>query len=164
MKEVAWDEVKKSFESFCMMVGVESLTTMFEVDAKEICGHRHGRGAGKRGHRWGTTQGTARFQGGTIDVDRPRVRDRKGREVPLPRWEPARDAGFLKQWPMNLTLMNVAMRKFGRAVRLPDAKVPATDGSGISKSAVSRRFVAMTQQKLTGWMSSDLSRLDLLVI
>ena len=115
MKEVAWDEVKKSFESFCMMVGVESLTTMFEVDAKEICGHRHGRGAGKRGHRWGTTQGTARFQGGTIDVDRPRVRDRKGREVPLPRWEPARDAGFLKQWPMNLTLMNVAMRKFGRA-------------------------------------------------
>jgi hypothetical protein len=65
---------------------------------------------------------------------------------------------------MNLTLMNVAMLKFGRAVRLPDAKVPATDGSELSKSAVSRRFVAMTQQKLTGWMSSDVSRLDLLVI
>jgi hypothetical protein len=65
---------------------------------------------------------------------------------------------------MNLTLMNVAMRKFGRAVRLPDAKVPATDGSGLSKSAVSRRFVALTQQKLTDWMSYDLSKLDLVVI
>ena len=84
MKEVAWEEVKKSFESFCMMVGVESLTTMFEVDAKEIYGHRHGRGAGKRGHRWGTTQGTARFQGGTIDVDRPRVGTVRARRSRFP--------------------------------------------------------------------------------
>ena len=65
---------------------------------------------------------------------------------------------------MNLTLMNVAMRKFGRAVRLPDATVPSANGSGLSKSAVSRRFVALTQQKLTDWMSSDLSKLDLVVI
>ena len=34
-------------------------------------------------------------------------------------WEAAGDAGFLKQWAMNLMLMNVATRKFGRAVRLP---------------------------------------------
>jgi transposase-like protein len=164
MKEVAWEEVKKSFESFCLMAGVESLTKMFEEDAEKICGPRYGRGSGKRGHRWGTTRGKVGFHGGTIDVDRPRVRDRKGKEIPLPSWEAARDAGFLKQWAMNLTLMNVAMRKFGRAVRLPDAKVPATDGSGLSKSAVSRRFVALTQQKLTDWMSSDLSKLDLVVI
>ena len=25
MKEVAWEEVKKSFESFCLMAGVDSL-------------------------------------------------------------------------------------------------------------------------------------------
>ena len=164
MKEVAWEEVKKSFESFCLMAGVESLTKMFEEDAEEICGPRYGRGARKRGHRWGTTRGKVGFHGGTIDVDRPRVRDRKGKEIPLPSWEAARDAGFLQQWAMNLTLMNVAMRKFGRAVRLPDAKVPATDGSGLSKSAVSRRLVALTQRKLTDWMSSDLAKLDLVVI
>ncbi len=164
MKEVAWEEVKKSFESFCLMAGVESLTKMFQEDAEEICGPRYARGAGKRGHRWGTTQGKVGFHGGTIDIDRPRVRDRKGKEIPLPSWEAARDAGFLKQWAMNLMLMNVATRKFGRAVRLPDAKVPATDGSGLSKSAVSRRFVALTQQKLTDWMSSDLAKLDLVII
>ena len=84
MKEVAWEEVKKSFESFCLMAGVESLTKMFEEDAEEIRGPRYGRGAGKRGHRWGTTPGRAGFHGGTIDVGRPRVRDRKGKEIPLP--------------------------------------------------------------------------------
>jgi transposase-like protein len=65
---------------------------------------------------------------------------------------------------MNLKLMNVATRKVERAVRLPEAGVPAEPGSGLSKSAVSRRFKALTQARLEAWMASDLSALDLLVI
>lgn len=164
MKEIAWEEVKRSFDCFCLMAGVDSLTRMFAEDAEEICGPRYGRGSGKSGHRWGTTQGKVGFHGGMIEVERPRVRDRKGKEIPLPSWEAARDAGFLEEWAVNLTLMNVAMRKFGRAVRLPQAAVPAGTGSGLSKSAVSRRFVALTQAKLIDWMSSNLSKLDLVVI
>ena len=164
MKEIAWEEVKRSFDRFCLMAGVDSLTRMFAEDAEEICGPRYGRGSGKSGHRWGTTQRKVGFHGGMIEVERPRVRDRKGKEIPLPSWEAARDAGFLEEWAVNLTLMNVAMRKFGRAVRLPQAAVPAGTGSGLSKSAVSRRFVALTQAKLIDWMSSNLSKLDLVVI
>ena len=84
MKEVAWEEVKKSFESFCLMAGVESLMKMFEEDAEEICGPRYARGAGKRGHRWGTTQGKVGFHGGTIDVDRPRVGTVRARRSRFP--------------------------------------------------------------------------------
>ena len=36
MKEVACEEKKKSFESFCLMAGVDSLMKMFEEDAEEI--------------------------------------------------------------------------------------------------------------------------------
>ena len=164
MKELAWEEVKKSFDRFCLMAGIDSLNRMFAEDAEELCGPRYGRGSGKNGHRWGTTRGRVGFHGGMIEVERPRVRDRKGKEIALASWEAARDAGFLEQWAVNLTLMNVAMRKFGRAVRLPEGAVPAGTGAGLSKSAVSRRFVALTEEKLTEWMSCDLSRLDLLVI
>ena len=38
MKEVAWEEVKKSFESFCLMAGFDSLMKMFEQDAEESVG------------------------------------------------------------------------------------------------------------------------------
>jgi putative transposase len=38
------------------------------------------------------------------------------------------------------------------------------NGAGLSKSAVSRRFVALSAERMTEWMSSDLSKLDLLVI
>ena len=65
---------------------------------------------------------------------------------------------------MNLMLINVSTRKFGRAVRLPGGDVPAAKGDGRSKSAVSRRFVALSADHMAEWMASDLSSLDLLAI
>src|SRR5471030_1049036 len=65
---------------------------------------------------------------------------------------------------MNLMLINVSTRRFGRAVRLPEGDVPAPSGSGVSKSAASRRFVALSAERMKQWMAADLSKLDLLVV
>lgn len=65
---------------------------------------------------------------------------------------------------MNLMLINVSTRKLRRAVRLPEGDLPASAGDGTSKSAASRRFVALSAEPLAEWMASDLSKLDLLVI
>jgi len=47
-------------------------------------------------------------------------------------------------------LINVSTRRFKRSVRLPEGDVPASDGAGLSKSATSRRFVALSAARLTG--------------
>jgi putative transposase len=70
---------------------------------------------------------------------------------------------------MNLMLIHVSTRKFRRAVGLPEGDVPVIDvpviaGDATSKSAVSRRFVALSAERLAAWMASDLSKLDLLVV
>src|SRR5262249_17354653 len=65
---------------------------------------------------------------------------------------------------MNLMLINVPTRKLKRAVRLPDGDLPTVAGDGTSKSAASRRFVALSAQRLAEWMASDLSQHELLVI
>jgi transposase-like protein len=65
---------------------------------------------------------------------------------------------------MNLMLINVSTRNFGRAVRLPEGDIPVQKGDGASKSAASRRFVALSAAKMQEWMSADLSKLNLLVI
>jgi len=70
---------------------------------------------------------------------------------------------LLGKWAMNLMLINVSTRKYGRAVRLPEGDIGAPEGSGVSKSAVSRRFVALSAERLKEWMATDLSGLDLLV-
>jgi len=161
----AWQGVGASFEQFCLASGLASLQQMMEEDASLLAGERHDRSSDKPGYRWGRTRGRIGFHGGTVAMERPRVRGKAGGgELVLPSWQEAVEGGWLQEWAMNLMLINVATRKFARAARLPDAAVPAGVGSGLSKSAVSRRFKALTQTRLAEWMSSDLSGLDLLVI
>jgi transposase-like protein len=160
----AWEAVGASFERFCLTAGIATLAKMMEEDATQLCGGRYRRSGGKTAHRWGKTRGKIGFHGGRIGVDRPRVRGRAGGELALPSWEAAQAEDWLGRWAMNLMLINVSTRKFGRAVRLPDGDVPAGTGDGRSKSAVSRRFVALSAERMAAWMASDLSQLDLLAI
>src|ERR1700694_1460616 len=160
----AWDAVSISFDRFCLTAGIEALGTMMEHDAEQACGARHARGDGRRGHRWGRTQGKIGFHAGKVAVERPRVRDLGGQELALPSWERAVAEDWLGKWAMNLMLINVSTRKFRRAVRLPEGDVPAPAGAGVSKSAASRHFVALSAARMKEWMASDLSKFDLLVI
>jgi putative transposase len=163
-KGEAWEQVSASFDRFCLSAGIETLTAMMERDAQEVCGSRHERGAGRRGHRWGRTEGKIGFHGGKMRIERPRVRGFDGKELGLPNWEQAVAEDWLGRWAMNLMLINVSTRKFRRAVRLPEGDVPAPAGAGVSKSAASRHFVALSTQRLKEWMGADLSGLDILVV
>ena len=71
---------------------------------------------------------------------------------------------WLGKWAMEPDADNVSTRKFERSMRLPEGDVPAPNGSGLSKNAASRRFVALSAARLKEWMGSDLSDLGLLVI
>jgi len=97
-------------------------------------------------------------------VHRPRVRSYDGHEVVLPTWAVAQAEDWLGRWAMNLMLINVSTRKLRRAVRLPEGDLPVIAGDGTSKSAASRRSVALSAERLPAWMASDLSQLGLLVI
>lgn len=160
----AFDDVRDSFERFCLLSGIEVLEQMLEEDANALCGDRHARNKERKGHRWGAAQSPIGFHGGKTKVKRPRVRGKDKKEIPLPSWTAAQAEDWLGQWAMNLMLINVSTRKFGRAVRLPEGDIPVEKGDGTSKSAASRRFVALSAAKMKEWMSKDLSKLDLLVI
>jgi len=162
--EEAWQQVGASFERFCLTAGIATLAGMMETDAARLCGTRYGRDDGKHGYRWGRAKGKLGFHGGKIEVERPRVRTRADGEIALPSWKAAMAEDWLGKWALNLMLINVSTRKFGRAVRLPEGDVPVESGAGLSKSAASRRFVALSAERMAEWMASDISGLDLLVI
>jgi len=162
--EAAWQDVDSSFERFCLTAGIGALEQMLCEDARRLAGPHHSRGARRVGHRWGATRGKIGFHGGKVAVHRPRVRGYDGHEVPLPAWQAAQAEDWLGRWAMNLMLINVSTRKLERAVRLPEGDLPVVSGDGTSKSAASRRFVALSAERMAEWMAADLSRLDLLVI
>jgi putative transposase len=162
--ETAWQDVDSSFERFCLTAGIGAIEQMLCEDAQQLAGAPHSRGGGRVGHRWGRTKGKIGFHGGKVAVHRPRVRGLDGHELPLPTWTTAQAEDWLGRWAMNLMLINVSTRKLRRAVRLPNGDLPVIAGDGTSKSAASRRFVALSAERLAEWMASDLSQLDLLVI
>ena len=97
-------------------------------DADRLCGVRYGRDDGTDGYRWGRTKGKLGFHGGKIELQRPRVRARHGGEISLPSWDAATAEDWLGKWAVNLMLINVSTRKFGRAMRLPEGDVPDANG------------------------------------
>ena len=164
LKSEALAGMTASFERFCLAAGIETLSEMMEQDAEAICGSRHARGEGRQAHRWERTKGKIGFHGGKVDVERPRVRGLDGEERMLPSWKSAVGENWLGEWAMNQMLIAVSTRKFERSVRLPGGDAPAARGAGLSKSATSRRFVALSAARMRQWMATRLDHLDLMVI
>src|SRR5258707_10960830 len=81
-------------------------------------------------------------------------------EVTILSWETAAQEDWLGRWAMDLMLINVSTRRFGRAVRLPEGDVPAPPGSGGSKSAASRRLVALSAAPLADLLAGHLFAVD----
>ena len=154
----AMDAVRLSVDRFCLLAGVEALAEMMEEDATTVCGARHRRHGNRRGYRWGHTQSEIGYHGGRVKVQRPRVRDHAGKEVGLESWQVLRDGNLLLEWALNLMVLNVSTRKYHRAVRLPEGDLAKARGDGTSKSAVSRRFVALSRKKMKAWLASERSK------
>ena len=79
------------------------------------------------------------------------MRIRAGGEVTRPNWEATLSEDLLGRWGLNLMLINVSTRKFGRAVRLPEGDMAAADGNEGEASRRDRAmFVALSEERAKG--------------
>ena len=98
--------------------------------------------------------------GRKVTVPRPRVRH-EGGEVQLPSWVEFCAEDPLHQRALEQMVLGVTTRKYERSLEpIDEALTP----SSTSKSAVSRRFKAMTQDQLETLMSVPLDALNLLAV
>ncbi len=138
-------------------LGLQAIVAMLEDERTKLCGERYKHDAARAATRAGSTPGDLALGGRRVTLRRPRVVDRKGREVPLDTWEQLASTDALDVRALEQMAIGVATRKYARSLEtLPDDV--ATRGT--SKSAVSRRFVAITAEKLADWMSRSLAALD----
>ena len=84
-----------------------------------------------------------------MPVTHPRVRTTTGQEVPLVTYPTFQDVGVATQAILERMLFGFASRQQGHANPALSAEVGI---HGLSKSAVSRRFVRATQQALETFM------------
>jgi len=151
---------RRNLYEFVVQQGMNALDAMLEQDLDLLCGPKHAHGGEHEALRWGSTEGRLVMGGRRIKARRPRAR-KDGREVVLPTWSEFADEDPLDRRTMQQMAIGVSTRNYERSLEeLPDE----LDPHGASKSATSRRFVEMTEQKLQEWLSSDLSQLKLFAV
>lgn len=153
--------VRAGLSEVCTAAGLRVLEAMMEEDREALCGPRYAHEEDRQVYRYGKVPGTVVLAGRRVEVRRPRARSVGGGEVPLPSYLHFADEDPLTRAAMERMLVGVSTRHYGRTL---DPVSVDLEVSGVSKSAVSRRFVARTLSQLEEWMRRPLAELDLAVL
>ena len=130
---------------------------MLEEDRTAICGPRYAHQADRTASRAGTVASTVVLGGRKVSIRRPRVRSGR-QEVPLPTFQTMAQTDPLRRRTVEQLLVGVSTRGYARSLEPLPADIPSRS---VSKSAVSRRFVAKTASQLAAWQATPLDELDL---
>jgi transposase-like protein len=149
----AFANIENSFFELCVDAGQQVLGAMMEQDREDLCGPRWKRDPERRAGRAGTTKSEVTLGGRRISIPRPRVRSKEGEEVALPSFAFAANRDPLDRHTLNAVACGISSRKYARSL---DPLPEAIDERAISKSAVSRRYVAMTTKQMTSWLTTPL--------
>jgi transposase-like protein len=96
-----------------------------------------------------------------VAVPRLRARSTDGKELALPSFAYASAQDPLDAYTLESMAVGVATRKYQRTL---DPLPAGVTERATSKSAVSRRFVALTRQRLTTWLAAPLDGLDIRIL
>ena len=139
--------------------GLTVVEALLEEDRTALCGPRYRHDRGRSAARAGTVASQIVLGGRKVAVRRPRVRDQEG-EVALPTFQQLAATDPLNRRIVEQMVLGVATRRYARSLE----GVDAVAAHGISKSSVSRRFVARTRAQVAAWQSRPLHDVDLAVI
>jgi transposase-like protein len=163
MDEIATD-MREGLLALAVGAGLQVMQQLMEADVAAVCGPRGRHDPARTATRHGSGQGSVTLGGRRLPVSRPRVRAIDGTgELPVPAYELFSSTELLGRMALERMLAGVSTRRYPVALE-PVGAQAEQDATATSKSAVSRKFVAMTETALAGLLAADLSGLDLVAI
>ena len=157
-------ELEEGLLAFAVGTGLRVLDVILETEVTAIAGMKGRHDPNRCAVRHGSDDGLVTLGGRQVSIRRPRVRSVDGgSEVTLPTYQSASSTELLGREALNRMMANLSTRHYVVGLE-PMGEQVAKRTRSVSKSAVSRRFVAMTESALAELMSADLSGLDLVAI
>jgi putative transposase len=144
--------------------GLQVVQTLMEESVVALAGPKGKHNPDRTAVRHGHEHGSVTLGGRRVAVQRPRVRAADGSgELPVAAYELFSSTELLGRLALERMLGGLSTRRYGLGLEPVGTQVAQT-ASGTSKSAVSRRFVAMTHTALAELLAADLSGLDLVCL
>ncbi len=143
-------EVMQSHLSICQIIANQ----IMNEELIRLAGERYSRDKPMDGRysRWGTNPGSIRIGDQRLKVEVPRIRDMEnGHCTPLESYGQMREMESMSDQIVKGVIKGLSMRDYEGVID------HMSEGFGLSKSAVSRRFVEDSRDELEAFMSRDLS-------
>ncbi len=143
------EHVKEGLLAASTAVGLEVMGEMMEAEVTDIAGPKGRHDADRTHNRHGTEHGSVTLGGRRLPVTRPRVRTvgDHAEEAALASYATFADSDLLAEQVTARMLAGISTRKYPVALE-PVGKAVEAASTSTSKSAVSRRFVTATAERL----------------
>lgn len=163
MEEIAAD-VREGLLALAVGAGLQVMAQLMQADVTAACGPKGKHNPDRTATRHGTERGSVTLGGRRVPITRPRVRTADGTgEVPVPAYEVFTGTEILGRMAMEKMLAGLSTRRYPVGLEPVGEQVQDTARS-TSKSAVSRKFVKLTETALADLLAGDLSHLDLVAV
>jgi putative transposase len=154
-------DAKTAFFGLCLTAGQQVFQTLMEQDRAQLCGPKNVPDPDRQAYRGGSAPSEVVLGGRRIVLPRLRARRVTGEELTLPSFAYASARDPLDARTLEAIAVGVTTRKYPRTL---EPLRPDITERAVSKSAVSRRFVALTSARLTTWLATPLEALDIRVV
>jgi putative transposase len=146
-------------------VGLEVMAELMDVEVTELAGPKGKHDPARVAMRHGSEQGTVTLGGRRLGVRRPRVRSTgtDAHEVQLESYTAFTSTDLLAEGIVARMLAGLSTRRYPAGLEPVGSQVDA-QACGTSKSAVSRRFVAATAERLAELLARRLDQERWLVV
>ena len=143
-------DVQSAFYGLCINAGKAVLGAMMEAERTALCGPKGVPDLSRRAYRGGHSRTSVVLGGRRIAIRRPRAHALEAQELPLPTFQWATQCDPLNAATLSAIAAGVSTRRYGSTL---DPLPAGQAQSSVSRSAVSRRFVALSAEQLGQWLS-----------
>ena len=144
--------------------GLQVMQALMEADVTTLAGPKGRHDPARTAVRHGSERGSVTLGGRRVPVTRPRVRAADGSgELPVATYELFSSTELLGAMAMERMLAGLSTRRYPVGLE-PVGEQVTTAARSMSKSGVSRKFVAMTETALAQLLAADLTGLDLVAL
>lgn len=138
--------------------GILLMLAAMNSECVRIAGPKHSKNPLRTANWWGSDLRPVYYDKRGVIIDRPRLRGKDKKEIPLTTYEAFRDPQGMRESVLKNMVLGISSRDYEEAVS------GFLKGYGIKKSSVSRHFVKATAEQMRGFLERDLSGVDLVAI
>jgi transposase-like protein len=155
------NDVRSALYGLCVKAGTAVLAAMMEEERTVLCGPKGVPNLARSAYRGGHTRSQVTLGGQRIGIARPRARHRNTGEMKLPSFEWAEQRDPLDAATIAAIAAGVSTRRYRTTL---DSLPRNERAEAVSKSAVSRRFVVLSRERLEQWLASRLDAFKLCAV